>query len=152
MTETEVDLVPAVTATAAPTTRPKSEFYSKVVAMTKKRDPDLLRKATDEVYTRILDHHEQNIEIAATHHHTSAYIFVYADDALYRGHIRYHDIVNPSEVALKTFSDNSIIPILERLNHELDPFMVVLEDLTDESKQVTHHAIRVCWTLESETV
>lgn len=125
------------------------DFYNHVVALTKRRnDPELLRKATDEVFNRIIEDHESNIEIAAMNTRTSAFLFVYAPDAEYRGHIRLHDIIHPPEGALRICVDNKIEPILDRLRNMFAPFEVHVSAVTDDTVGVTLNTISVSWHAE----
>lgn len=125
------------------------EFYNHVVALSRRRnDPELLRKATDEVFNRIIDGHERNIEIAAINARTSAYLFAYAPDAEYRSNIRLHDIIHPSETALQIYSENKIEPVVDRLKATLAPFEVHFSTVTDDSIGVTLHTISVSWSVD----
>lgn len=129
--------------------KPMKEFYNHVVALTKRRnDPELLRKATDEVFQRIIDGHERNIEIAAMNTRTSAFLFAYAPDAEYRGNIRLHDIIHPSEGAIQICLNNKIEPILDRLRNMFAPFEVHVSTVNDDAIGVTLNTISVSWHAE----
>ena len=143
------DAKPEIKDVKAEPPKPMKEFYNHVVALTKRRnDPELLRKATDEVFQRIIEGHDRNIEIAAMNTRTSAFLFAYAPDAEYRGNIRLHDIIHPSEGAIQICLNNKIEPILDRLRNMFAPFEVHVSSVTDDAIEVTLNTISVSWHAE----
>ena len=117
------------------------EFYKNIVSLTEETaEKSVLTKHTNELFAILTNGYTENIRIAASHGHSTAYLSLFNVHSVYRGNALIIDLLFPPEKVVKKCVKYGITPVFDRIKEMLVPFEVEYAILNADDDEKSHIA------------
>jgi len=113
------------------------KFFNSITELTKTSSENILIKDSKVIYDLVLKGYKKNIQIAASHGLTQAFICIYEKDALYQDLIPIDNYIRMTNGFKDRMDEFKIQPVVERISRSLFPFTVEVNPLQQNTKIIT---------------